>query len=67
MARVIGCVCIGLQPYAIDYRRIYMTEVQMSLGSATYDVQFEVDNTRNSATSRTIWNRSQLLRQHCAG
>lgn len=30
-------------------------------------VQFEVDNKRNSATPRTIRDRSQLLRQHCAG
>lgn len=29
--------------------------------------QFGVDNKRNSATPKTIWDRSQLLRQHCAG
>lgn len=29
--------------------------------------QFPSDNKRNSAVTRTLWERSQLLRQHCTG
>lgn len=68
MARVIGCVVLDCSrmPSIVGesaWQRSKCRRARRHMMS----VQFEVDNKRNSATPRAIRDRSQLLRQHCAG